>query len=44
VGGEAIIARTDVCIEEEVKGLMDLALKTYSQVDILCNNAGLRAV
>lgn len=41
VGGEAIIKRTDVSVEEEVKDLIDLALKTYSQVDILCNNAGI---
>jgi meso-butanediol dehydrogenase/(S,S)-butanediol dehydrogenase/diacetyl reductase len=39
-GGEAIIKRTNVAIEEEVKGLIDLALLTYSQIDILCNNAG----
>ena len=38
---EAIIKRTDVSVEEEVKGLIDLALKTYSRVDILCNNAGI---
>ncbi len=40
-GGEAVIKRTDVSVEEEVKDLIDWALKTYSQVDILCNNAGI---
>jgi meso-butanediol dehydrogenase/(S,S)-butanediol dehydrogenase/diacetyl reductase len=40
-GGEAIAKRTNVAIEEEVKGLIDLALQTYSQIDILCNNAGI---
>jgi meso-butanediol dehydrogenase/(S,S)-butanediol dehydrogenase/diacetyl reductase len=40
-GGEAIVKRTNVAIEEEVKGLIDLALLTYSQIDILCNNAGI---
>lgn len=40
-GGEAITKRTNVAIEEEVKGLMDSALRTYSQIDILCNNAGI---
>jgi NAD(P)-dependent dehydrogenase (short-subunit alcohol dehydrogenase family) len=39
--GEGIIQRTDVSKETEVKALIDLALKTYSQVDILCNNAGI---
>jgi len=40
-GGEAIIRRTDVSVEGEVKNLVDFALQTYSQVDILCNNAGI---
>jgi NAD(P)-dependent dehydrogenase (short-subunit alcohol dehydrogenase family) len=40
-GGEAIVKKTSVAIEEEVKGLIDLALKTYSRIDILCNNAGI---
>ncbi|MEW6185843.1 MAG: SDR family NAD(P)-dependent oxidoreductase [Thermodesulfobacteriota bacterium] len=39
-GGEAIARKTDVSVEEEVKALIDLALTTYSQIDILCNNAG----
>jgi meso-butanediol dehydrogenase/(S,S)-butanediol dehydrogenase/diacetyl reductase len=40
-GAEAIIKKTNVAIEEEVRELIDLALKTYSQIDILCNNAGI---
>jgi meso-butanediol dehydrogenase/(S,S)-butanediol dehydrogenase/diacetyl reductase len=40
-GGEAASQKTNVSVEEEVKTLIDLALKTYSQVDILCNNAGI---
>ena len=40
-GGEATIRKTDVAVENEVKELIDLTLKTYSQVDILCNNAGI---
>ncbi len=40
-GGEAVTKRTNVAVEEEVKALIDLALQTYSKVDILCNNAGI---
>jgi NAD(P)-dependent dehydrogenase (short-subunit alcohol dehydrogenase family) len=39
--GEGIIKRTDVSKEAEVKELIDLALKTYFRIDILCNNAGI---
>lgn len=39
-GGEAVIRRTDVAVESEVKALIDLALETYNQIDVLCNNAG----
>ena len=39
--GEGISKRTDVSREADVKELIDLALKTYSQIDILCNNAGI---
>lgn len=39
-GGEAFIKKTSVAVEEEVKELIDLALKTYSKIDILCNIAG----
>jgi NAD(P)-dependent dehydrogenase (short-subunit alcohol dehydrogenase family) len=40
-GGEAFIKRTNVAVEEEIKELIDLALQTYSRIDILCNNAGI---
>ena len=39
--GEGIIKKTDVSREAEVKEVIDLALKAYSQIDILCNNAGI---
>ncbi len=40
-GGEAIFRRTDVGVEEEFKGLIEMTLETYSKIDILCNNAGI---
>lgn len=40
-GDEAIAKKTNVGVEEEFKELIDLALKTYSRIDILCNNAGI---
>ncbi|MBW2090754.1 MAG: SDR family oxidoreductase [Deltaproteobacteria bacterium] len=39
--GQAIMKKTDVSKEDEVKALIDLTLETYGQVDILCNNAGI---
>jgi len=39
-GGDAVIKKTDVSVEEEVKELVDLALESYAQIDIVCNNAG----
>ncbi len=39
--GEGILKRTDVSQEAEVKELIDLAIRTHSQLDILCNNAGI---
>jgi meso-butanediol dehydrogenase/(S,S)-butanediol dehydrogenase/diacetyl reductase len=39
-GGEGITRKTSVASEEDVKALIDLALKTYSRIDILCNIAG----
>jgi len=39
-GSQAIMKKTDVANEEEVKELIDVAIETYSQVDIVCNNAG----
>ena len=40
-GENLVIKKTDVANEEDVKALIKLALDTYSQVDILCNNAGI---
>ena len=40
-GGQAIVRKTDVGVEEEFKGLVEMTLKTYAQIDILCNNAGI---
>jgi NAD(P)-dependent dehydrogenase (short-subunit alcohol dehydrogenase family) len=39
--GDVEIRKTDVSVEAEVKALVDLTLKTYSRIDILCNNAGI---
>jgi NAD(P)-dependent dehydrogenase (short-subunit alcohol dehydrogenase family) len=36
-----VLKKIDVANEDEVKALIKLALDTYSQVDILCNNAGI---
>jgi meso-butanediol dehydrogenase/(S,S)-butanediol dehydrogenase/diacetyl reductase len=40
-GGQAVIKKTNVAIEEEVKALIDLAFQTYSEIDAVCNNAGI---
>ncbi len=40
-GGEAVIKIMNVAVEKEVKELIDLAIQTYSRIDILCNNAGI---
>ncbi|MBA4392076.1 MAG: oxidoreductase [Desulfobacca sp.] len=40
-GGEGIIKKTNVANEGEVRDLIDLALRTYSVIDIICNNAGI---
>lgn len=39
--GQAVIQRTNVAVEEEVRGVIDLAFNTYSVIDIVCNNAGI---
>ena len=39
-GGNGILRITDVSVESEVKALIDLALDTYHQIDVLVNNAG----
>ena len=40
-GGEVVSQKTNVALETDTKDLIDFAVKTYSQVDILCNNAGI---
>ena len=40
-GGSAVIQKTDVSVEDEVKALIGLARETYQNVDILVNNAGI---
>jgi len=39
-GGEATYVRTDVSQEADAKGMVDHAVATYGQVDVLYNNAG----
>ncbi len=39
--GEAVMRKTNVAIEQEVKSLIELSLEKYSVVDIVCNNAGI---
>ena len=40
-GAKVVVKKTDVANEDEVKALIDFALDTFSQVDIVCNNAGI---
>ncbi|WMJ73859.1 SDR family oxidoreductase [Cytophagaceae bacterium ABcell3] len=39
-GGEAISYKGDMAIEEQAKGCVDFALRTYGKLDVLINNAG----
>lgn len=39
-GGTAVAKKADVSNEDEVKALIALSLKSYPQIDILCNIAG----
>lgn len=41
LGAKAVAVRCDVSKEDEVKSLMDAALKTFGRIDILVNNAGI---
>jgi meso-butanediol dehydrogenase / (S,S)-butanediol dehydrogenase / diacetyl reductase len=40
-GGQVVFKKTNVAVEEEARGLINLALDTYSVLDIICNNAGI---
>jgi NADP-dependent 3-hydroxy acid dehydrogenase YdfG len=40
-GGKAIAVATDVTDRQQVKRLVDVAVKTYGRVDVMINNAGL---
>ncbi len=40
-GRDAVTRITDVAVEEDVRQLIELAIQTCSQIDILCNNAGI---
>src|SRR6267142_2398025 len=40
-GGSAIAITTDVTDREQVKALVDAAVRTYGRVDVMINNAGL---
>ena len=40
-GGDAVIKIVDVAVEKDVRNLIEFAVDTYSQIDILCNNAGI---
>lgn len=39
--GAAVGRQTDVSKESDVEALINLAVQTYGQIDILCNNAGI---
>ena len=39
-GGEALVAPTDVSVEEQVQALVQKTLDTFGRIDILVNNAG----
>ena len=43
MGGSAIVAIADVGVQQEVNAMVDAALAAFGRVDILINNAGLRA-
>ena len=40
LGGKAVFLKTDVSKENDVKNLVDFAVKTFGKLDILYNNAG----
>ena len=40
-GAEAVIRKTNVDEESDVQALIDLAVKSFGRIDIICNNAGI---
>jgi NAD(P)-dependent dehydrogenase (short-subunit alcohol dehydrogenase family) len=40
-GAQGVALKTNVAVESEVQALIDLALRTYGRIDIVCNNAGI---
>ncbi len=40
-GGKALAVATDVTKHQQVKALVDAAVKTYGHIDVIMNNAGL---
>lgn len=42
--GKAVYAKTDVTKKEEVKALVDKAVKEFGKIDVMINNAGLMAI
>jgi NAD(P)-dependent dehydrogenase (short-subunit alcohol dehydrogenase family) len=41
VGKQAMFSEADVSRHDDVKNMMDKALKQYGRLDVLCNNAGI---
>ena len=39
--GKALVQKTNVAVESDIKNLVDTALAQFGQIDILCNNAGI---
>jgi len=40
LGGEALFCKTDVTSEEQVRSMVDTAVRTFGRLDGACNNAG----
>lgn len=40
-GGKGVTRKVNVAVEDEVKGLVNLAVETFGRIDIVCNNAGI---
>ena len=41
LGAEAIAVQTDVCVEDEVRSLMDQVYRQYGRIDVLINDAAI---